>query len=60
MQSFERADKRTWNDETDGYRDNPYLQGQVKYFRLQVEIFDSVTIDLITEYQKTSENVDYF
>jgi len=27
---------------------------------LQVEIFDSVTIDLITEYQKTSENVDYF
>ena len=31
-----------------------------EYFRLQVEIFDSITIDLITEYQKTSENVDYF
>ena len=31
-----------------------------EYFRLQVEIFDSITIDLITEYPKTSENVDYF
>lgn len=32
-----------------------------EYFRLQVEIFDSITIDLITEYQyqKTSEYVDY-
>lgn len=26
-----------------------------EYFRLQVEIFDSITIDLITEYPKTSD-----